>query len=247
MSTLAIYLNSQFSILQNLDFCFRLLLACACGGAIGAERSRRFKEAGVRTHMVVCFAAALMMIVSKYSFADLTLPDGISFPGIRGADSARIAAQVVSGISFLCAGVIFKNSGTVKGLTTAAGIWLTAGIGLAVGAGMFVVGVCATAMMFLTQLLLHRFMVGGDAYSGNHIQFTVKNGYDFNGALEAQMKEWQVQVTESKVTRRKDGTTDYDLILRRKEALTYADLKNFMTNREDILSFSDSPINMQFY
>lgn len=245
--TLALYLNSQFSLLQNLDFCFRLLLACVCGGAIGAERSRRFKEAGVRTHMVVCFAAALMMIVSKYSFADLTMPDGSSFPGIRGADSARIAAQVVSGISFLCAGVIFKNSGTVKGLTTAAGIWLTAGIGLAVGAGMFVIGVCATVMMYMSQFLLHRFVVGSDAYSGNHLQFTVKNGYDFNGALEKQLKEWEAQVTESKVTRRKDGTTDYDLILRRREALTYADLKGFMSVREDILSFSDSPINMQFY
>lgn len=247
MTTLATYLNSQFSLLQNVDFCFRLLLASGCGAVIGMERSRRFKEAGVRTHMVVCFAAALMMIVSKYAFADLTLPDGSSFPGVRGADSARIAAQVVSGISFLCAGVIFKNSGTVKGLTTAAGIWLTAGIGLAVGAGMFVVGVCATLTITLIQHSLHHFVVGGDAYSGNHLQFTVKNGYDFNGALERQLKEWQAQVTESKVTRRKDGTTDYDLIIRRREALTYADLKSFMTNREDVLSFSDSPINMQFY
>ena len=92
--TLAQYLNSQFSLVQNLDFCFRMLFAAVCGAVIGAERSRRFKEAGVRTHIIVCVAAALMMIVSKYSFADLTAPDGSSFPGIRGADSARIAAQV---------------------------------------------------------------------------------------------------------------------------------------------------------
>ena len=245
--TLAIYLNSQFSLAQNGDFCFRLLLACVCGAIIGAERSRRFKEAGVRTHIVVCFAAAMMMIISKYSFADLTLPDGSSFSGIRGADSARIAAQVVSGISFLCAGVIFKNNGTVKGLTTAAGIWLTAGIGLAVGAGMFVVGVCGTAMITGIQFILHRFTIGSDSYSGNHIQFTVQNGYDFNQALEDQLKEWKAQVTESKVTRRKDGTTDYDLILRRKDALTYSDLKAFMVNREDVLSFSNSDLHTQFY
>ena len=94
--TLAHYLNTQFSLAQNLDFCVRLLVACACGAAIGAERSRRFKEAGVRTHIVVCFAAALIMIISKYGFADLTNPDGSNFPGIRGADSARVAAQVVS-------------------------------------------------------------------------------------------------------------------------------------------------------
>ena len=245
--TLASYLNSQFSLLQNADFCFRLLLAAFCGATIGMERSKRFKEAGVRTHMVVCFASAMMMILSKYAFADLTLPDGSSFAGIRGADSSRIAAQVVSGISFLCAGVIFKNSGTVKGLTTAAGIWLTAGIGLAVGAGMFVVGVCGTAMIMVIQYILHRFTVGGDAYSGNHIQFTVQNGYDFNQALEDQLKEWKAQVTESKVTRRKDGTTDYDLILRRREALTYSELKAFMVTREDVLSFSNSALQTQFY
>ena len=245
--TLAEYMNSQFSLMQNLDFCFRLLLACFCGALIGVERSRRFKEAGVRTHIVVCFAAALIMIISKYGFADLTQPDGTSFPGIRGADSARVAAQVVSGISFLCAGVIFKNGGTIKGLTTAAGIWLTAGIGLAIGAGMFVVGVCGTVMMNLIQYLMHRVAVGGDAYSGNRLQFTVKNGYDFNGALEVQLREWHAQVSESKVTRHADGTTDYDLTIRRKQAISYADIKGFMLGREDIISASNSPLQSQFY
>lgn len=247
MTTLTQYMNSQFSLVQNLDFCVRLLLACFCGAAIGAERSRRFKEAGVRTHIVVCFAAALIMIVSKYGFADLTRPDGTNFPGIRGADSARVAAQVVSGISFLCAGVIFKNGGTVKGLTTAAGIWLTAGIGLSIGAGLFVVGVSGTVMMSLIQFVLHRFEVGADAYAGNRLQFTVKNGYDFNGALEAQLREWHAQVSESKVTRHSDGTTDYDLTLRRREAITYAEIKSFMLSRDDVISASNSPLKTQFY
>ena len=143
------YFNSQFSLAQNLDFCFRMVLACACGAAIGVERSRRFKEAGIRTHIIVCCAAALIMMISKYGFADLTNPDGSVFNGIRGADPARVAAQVVSGISFLCAGVIFKNQGTVKGLTTAAGIWVTAGIGLAVGAGMIVPALFATVLVSL--------------------------------------------------------------------------------------------------
>ena len=245
--TLSHYLNSQFTLLQNLDFCFRLLLACACGAAIGAERSRRFKEAGVRTHIVVCFAAALIMIVSKYSFADLTQVDGSDFPGVRGADSARVAAQVVSGISFLCSAVIIKNGGSVKGLTTAAGIWLTAGIGLAIGSGLFVVGVCATVMMSLIQFALHRVTVGADAYAGNRLQFTVKNGHDFNGALEMQLREWHAQVSESKVTRHSDGTTDYDLTLRRREAISYAEVKTFMLGRDDIISASNSPLRPQSY
>lgn len=240
--TLAVSLNSQFSLLQNLDFVFRMLLACVCGAVVGVERSRRFKEAGIRTHVIVCCAAAMMMIVSKYSFADLTLPGGADFPGVRGADSARIAAQVVSGISFLCAGVIFKNSGTVKGLTTAAGIWYTAGIGLAIGAGMFVVGVCGTAIIMILQLSMHRFVIGADAYAGNRLHFTVRSGQGFNAALEEQLAAWKVQVTESKVTRNKDGTTDYDLVIRRRDEISYSEFKQFVVGREEVLSSSNSPI-----
>ena len=120
------YLNSQFSLWQNLDFFLRILSACICGACIGAERSKRFKEAGIRTHIIVCCASALMMIISKYGFADLTSAGGVDFSGTHGADPARIAAQVVSGISFLGAGVIFKHGNTVRGLTTAAGLWATA-------------------------------------------------------------------------------------------------------------------------
>ena len=231
--TLSAYMNSQFSLAQNLDFLVRLLVASACGAAIGVERSKRFKEAGVRTHLVVCFAAALIMIVSKYGFADLTNPDGTDFPGTRGADSARVAAQVVSGISFLCSAVIIKNGGNVKGLTTAAGIWLTAGIGLAVGAGFYVVGVGG-------------FTLFGDAYTGNRLSFTVKNGYDFNSALEEQLKAWGAQVADSTMTRRKDGTTEYELTIRRKKALSYAEIKEFMMEREDVLSVSNSPLSNQY-
>ena len=237
------YFNSQFSLAQNLDFCFRMVLACACGAAIGVERSRRFKEAGIRTHIIVCCAAALIMMISKYGFADLTNPDGSVFNGIRGADPARVAAQVVSGISFLCAGVIFKNQGTVKGLTTAAGIWVTAGIGLAVGAGMIVPALFATVLVSLLQILMHRFAIGADAYCAIRLQFTVRNGYDFNGALERQLETWGAQITESKVTRSVEGgTTDYDLTIRRRDEITYDEFKQFTTEREEILSASNSPI-----
>lgn len=240
--TLASYLNSQFSLLQNADFCFRLLLAAFCGATIGMERSKRFKEAGVRTHMVVCFASAMMMILSKYAFADLTMPDGSSFAGIRGADSSRIAAQVVSGISFLGAGVIFKNGGTIKGLTTAAVLWFTAGVGLAVGAGMIWIAVVGTLLVFLVQILLHRYAVGADAYSGNRLQFTVKNGHDFNAALTEQLKEWDAQITDSKVNRRRDGTTEYELTIRRRTEISYDEMKSFMESRPEILSASNSPM-----
>ena len=241
--TLAEYMNSQFSLTQNLDFLFRLLVAASCGAAIGVERSKRFKEAGVRTHILVSCGAALFMIVSKYGFADLARFGDGTLGVMRSADPARVAAQVVSGISFLCAGVIFKDGGSIKGLTTAAGIWLTAGLGLAIGSGMIVLATFTLVFLYGIQKLMHRFAIGADAYAGNRLQFTVKNGYDFNSALEKQLKEWNAVVTDSKVTRRQeDGVTEYNLVVRRHEEVTYAEIKNFMAGRNDIIAASNSPL-----
>ena len=133
-------INSRISLGQELEFFLRILVAGACGFAIGFERSKRLKGAGVRTHVVVACTAAIMMIVSKYGFADLTNAAGEMFAGTRGADPARIAAQVVSGVSFLGAGVIFKNGLSISGVTTAAGIWGTAAVGLAMGSGLYYIG-----------------------------------------------------------------------------------------------------------
>ena len=149
---------------------------------------------------------------------------------------------MVSGISFLGAGVIFKNGGTVKGLTTAAVLWFTARVGLAVGAGMIWIAVVGTLLVFLVQILLHRYAVGADAYSGNRLQFTVKNGHDFNAALTEQLKEWDAQITDSKVNRRRDGTTEYELTIRRRTEISYDEMKAFMESRPEILSASNSPM-----
>ena len=240
--TFMTYLSGQFGLSQYLDFCIRLLVACLCGAAIGLERSKRFKEAGIRTNVVVCCGAALIMIVSKYGFADLTMVDGSAFSGTRGADPARVAAQVVSGIGFLGAGVIFKNGASVRGLTTAATVWLTGGIGLAAGSGMLLLAVIATVLISIVQFFMHRYPVGGDAYATNRLQFTVKNGFEFNRSLKEQLEKWDVQIPESKINRRKDGTTDYDLTVRRRTEISYAEMKEFMDAHEEIISASNSPI-----
>ena len=129
----------------------RIFLAALCGLVIGFERKARLKEAGVRTHLIVALGAALITIVSKYGFFDLALfAEGIK------ADPTRIAAQIVSGVGFLGAGMIFMRHRTLTGLTTAAGIWTTAGIGMAVGCGLYAVSLFSTALVVLTQLMLHR-------------------------------------------------------------------------------------------
>lgn len=233
-----IFTTFELTTCPLLDCCCRLAVSCILGMLIGIERSKRFKEAGVRTHIVVCCGAALCMIVSKYGFADL----GGILDGSRTSDPARLAAQVVSGIGFLGAGVIFKNGNTVRGLTTAAVLWFSAVVGLTVGAGMYVMGILAALVNLLLLVVLHRHAIGGDAYAANHLHFIVKNGYDFNGALMNQLELWQAQVTESKVDRRRDGTTEYDLTVRRRNEIEYAEMKAFMESREDVISASNSPI-----
>jgi putative Mg2+ transporter-C (MgtC) family protein len=137
---------------EVFNWLIRIVIAAVCGFIIGMERKSRSKEAGIRTHTIVCMAAAIMMIVSKYGFGDQ--PSGLD--GTRGADASRIASQVVSGIGFLGAGIIFYKRDFLHGLTTAAGVWATSGIGLAIGAGLIVVGVFSTVVLVLLQVLLHR-------------------------------------------------------------------------------------------
>lgn len=119
-----------------------LLLSVALGFIIGFERKLRSKEAGIRTHTIVCFGSALMMVVSKYAFGD-------------NADSARVAAQIVSGVGFLGAGMIVYRQHEVRGLTTAAGVWATAGIGMACGGQLYFVALGATALLIAVQCILH--------------------------------------------------------------------------------------------
>jgi putative Mg2+ transporter-C (MgtC) family protein len=227
---------------QYLQLFLHVLVAFVLGAIVGWERSKRFKEAGVRTHILVSCGAALFMIVSKYGFADLAAAKEGALGVARSADPARVAAQVVSGISFLGAGVIFKNGGTIKGLSTAAGLWVTAGIGLAAGAGLYLLAFFVTLLISIMQIVTHRFTIGSDSYAANRLQFTVKNGYEFNRSLHEQLDEWGVQVTESKVNRRKDGTTEYDLTVLRRNEITYAEMKAFMDSHEEVLSASNSPI-----
>ncbi len=223
---------------QMLDFFLRMIIACICGAAIGFERSRRFKGAGIRTHIIVCCGAALIMIVSKYGFADLGSVAGDLFKGVRGADPARLAAQVVSGISFLGAGVIFKNNGAVKGLTTAAGLWVTSGIGLAIGSGLYIIGIFCTVLVALLQVLMHKFKIGADSFNAYQLCFTVADDVKFQSVLKEQIKKWDAQSTDSKIERREDGTIFYDLTLRTTQTLELDDIMDFFDKNADTKSIA---------
>lgn len=146
-------LHTSYFYYDNIHFLgvfiIRLILAIILGGVIGYEREIRSKEAGLRTHILVALGAALVMMVSQYGFF------AVIQTNVR-VDPSRIAAQVVSGIGFIGAGVIFKEQGTIKGLSTAAGLWGVAAIGLAVGSGLYSLAIAATIIVLVVFELLKR-------------------------------------------------------------------------------------------
>lgn len=128
-------------MLGNVELIMRLVLAAILGSVIGFERERQSWAAGLRTHMLVCVSAALVMIVSAFGFADVAGQPNVVL------DPSRIAAQVVSGIGFLGAGAILLRGEVIRGLTTAASLWSVAAIGLAVGAGLNTAAIAATIII----------------------------------------------------------------------------------------------------
>ena len=131
-------------MIGELKCLISIFISVILGFLIGYERKLRFKEAGIRTHTIVCAGSALIMVVSKYGFGDSI-----------EADASRVAAQIVSGIGFLGAGIIIYRKHEIHGLTTAAGVWATSGVGMAAGAGLYIVAAGATVIIIAIQCLFH--------------------------------------------------------------------------------------------
>ena len=124
-----------------LEALVRIAVAAALGGVVGLERELDEKAAGLRTHMLVAVGSALFTLVGAYGFSDFP-------PG--QIDPTRIAAQVVTGIGFLGAGIIFRQGFTIRGLTTAASLWLVAAIGMSAAAGFWKGAVIATIVALVS-------------------------------------------------------------------------------------------------
>jgi putative Mg2+ transporter-C (MgtC) family protein len=148
-------------------------LALALSACIGLEREVRQKNAGLRTHTLVGLGAALFMLVSKYGFNDVVRT------GLIVVDPSRVAAQIVSGVGFLGAGLIFVRRDSVRGLTTAAAVWVTAAIGAAAGAGLGILAAEATAAFLLVATVfpvLARRLPHSPAFSALRIRYPDGHG-----------------------------------------------------------------------
>jgi putative Mg2+ transporter-C (MgtC) family protein len=182
---------------HQLEYFIRILLAGICGSVIGLERRKRFKDAGIRTHLILAIGCAVIMIVSKYAFAD-TLD----------YDAARVASNIITGVGFLGAGVIFVKSGSVRGLTTAAGIWTTAAIGMAIGAGFYLLGIGVTILLVVIQLLLYRLVPALESIEVAELLIKAKRTPDILERIKAELDRNNIFINTMKI---KKHETELDI------------------------------------
>lgn len=188
-------------LLNGWEYALRLMAACLCGALVGFERKRRHKDAGIRTHVLVSLGSCLMTIVSKYGFLD-----GVS------ADASRVAANVITGIGFLGAGVIFLRGRSITGLTTAAGIWTMSGIGLAIGAGMYLLGVTATLLVVVLQSVMHRVLPIYESMAQWQVTVCLRDGDSPEALRQALRQVPHMEVQGFHVTRHSGGEVQVRLI-----------------------------------
>lgn len=224
-----------FSGGQILEMLIRLIAAAVLGGIVGIERSKRFKDAGVRTHSMVGCASALLMMISKYGFLDLINQQG---PHTWNTDPARIAAGIVTGVSFLGAGIIYRDhqQHSLKGLTTAAGVWCVAGIGMATGAGMYFLAVFATLFIVLLQFIMHRFPIGNDKYSGARLEIVLDDDPSAVDRLSVLLKKWDMVMEDSDVERC-DGKLKYTLDVKMHSKALQDEINKCIAEYPEIRSF----------
>lgn len=226
----------NLTFFDNLEFLIRIVLSSALGVIIGLERSWRLKEAGIRTHCIIAATSAAFMILSKYAFLDLV--DITAAPGAKGADPSRIASQVVSGISFLGAGVIFRHSNlSITGLTTAAGIWATSAVGMAIGAGLYWVGIFSAAVLVVAQLVLHKHPVASDALTLQQITIHMEDDPALRREFDELLRRHRCRVEKSELSRDED-VIHLHLVVRLPAPIPYEEAMDFMTSHQGVSEIS---------
>ena len=208
------------------EFALRILLAGLLGAAIGFERKNRNKLAGVRTHAIVALGAALIMVVSKYGFYDMDK-----------FDASRVAAQIVSGVGFLGAGIIFvRNNNSVSGLTTAAGIWATAGMGMSMGAGQYFIATISTVMILVMQVVFHRVRFLSNEACQDNLRVVLQKSDGAVKELEEYMTKEKIEIRSIKITKGDGNNLKVDFELLFPAGYDRTGFINRLVEKENIVS-----------
>ena len=178
------------NITSFLGFAIRLALAIFLGFIVGFERQWTKHQAGILTNVIVCVGA-----YAYTAFSYIALGDNI--------DVTRIAAQVVSGVGFLGAGVIFVRNNLVSGLTTSAGMWATAGVGLAMGAGMYVVGICSAVMVVVIQFITHKISYFANVATNGYLRMTIDQQPGAVERMQNYLEGQRVEIAGVKINKNK--------------------------------------------
>ncbi len=215
---------------MTFSLMLRIFLSGLIGALIGIEREVRLKEAGVKTHLIVCLGSTLFMVVSKYGFDDL-----LNNPFYR-ADATRIASQVVSGVGFLGAGIIFVRKHGVQGLTTAAGVWTTSGVGLAIGAGMYAIGIFSAVLVIVAQLVIYHYGHILNIPETKYLVITIKNN---PGALMRTLtilESNKVEIVNFELLKARESSRTVELLVKIPFDLEPIDLLATLDQSDEVLS-----------
>lgn len=205
----------------------RLAIVVVLCGAVGLERQARDQIAGLRTHVIVGLGAALFTLVSAYGFPEFSR---------SRIDPTRIAAQVVSGIGFLGAGVILRHGVTVRGVTTAAALWISAAIGMATAAGFYAGAVAATVFALMALVVLRRLKpvvrrrLAGETLS---LELDLVPGASVRSLL-GELRRWDLRVEGLESQILDDGSERLRLAVRGTAPLDVDDILSGLSQMEDV-------------
>lgn len=178
------------------DIIIPCMLAMIFGGAIGLQRERRERPAGLRTHTLVCLGSTVFTLVSY-----------LGFTSFAGVDASRIAAGIVTGIGFIGAGVIFRQGPLVKGVTTAASIWIVAAIGVSLGVKLYYLAIIAAVLGFLILSILKSFESRIIRTPNYRIKITASKDFDDIGKIRDAIKDFSLDIKSKKYEFEPDSNT----------------------------------------
>lgn len=219
---------------------YRLFLALAAGGIIGIERAFHGREAGFRTHTLVCVSSSLLMLLMAYSWH--LIPQ--QYIDTVRTDPTRMAQGIMTGIGFLGAGVIIKEGLTVRGLTTAASIWMTASIGIVIGLGFYQPAMIATVITVVTLSMFRwiESMIPSQKYARLMVSFKCSQQSADEDSLRQLITEHKIKAFESGYELSDEGRIfQYEMTMRTKDVKNYRALAQSFMEMDDVLEFSITP------